>query len=187
MLIVEDIVDTGLTLHYLQDILTARGPKSVRTAASSTSPHAARSTCAWSISDSRSRTISSSATASTTREQYRNLPHIGGVESSVNSPPARCRSPVSARVRPFPGPSRRTGFVPILGASALRALSIVHCALCIVHCAFQSLPRRLPHLLRRSAALRQAPSRSSSVNTVLFSISTFPCTMVVSTSSPRVT
>ena len=32
VLIVEDIVDTGLTLHYLQDILKARGPKSVRTA-----------------------------------------------------------------------------------------------------------------------------------------------------------
>lgn len=32
VLIVEDIVDTGLTLHYLREILTARGPKSVRTA-----------------------------------------------------------------------------------------------------------------------------------------------------------
>ena len=32
VLIVEDIVDTGLTLHYLQDILAARGPKSVKTA-----------------------------------------------------------------------------------------------------------------------------------------------------------
>jgi hypoxanthine phosphoribosyltransferase len=32
VLIVEDIVDTGLTLHYLQDILAARGPSSVRTA-----------------------------------------------------------------------------------------------------------------------------------------------------------
>ena len=32
MLIVEDIVDTGLTLQYLQEILAARGPKSVRTA-----------------------------------------------------------------------------------------------------------------------------------------------------------
>jgi hypoxanthine phosphoribosyltransferase len=29
---VEDIVDTGLTLHYLQDILKARAPKTVRTA-----------------------------------------------------------------------------------------------------------------------------------------------------------
>jgi hypoxanthine phosphoribosyltransferase len=30
--IVEDIVDTGLTLTYLQDILRARGPKALRTA-----------------------------------------------------------------------------------------------------------------------------------------------------------
>ncbi len=28
----EDIVDTGLTLHYLQDLLRARGPASLRTA-----------------------------------------------------------------------------------------------------------------------------------------------------------
>jgi hypoxanthine phosphoribosyltransferase len=32
VVIVEDIVDTGLTLNYLQDILRARSPKSVRTA-----------------------------------------------------------------------------------------------------------------------------------------------------------
>ena len=32
VIIVEDIVDTGLTLHYLQEILTARGPRSVKTA-----------------------------------------------------------------------------------------------------------------------------------------------------------
>jgi hypoxanthine phosphoribosyltransferase len=32
VVIVEDIVDTGLTLHYLQDILRARSPKSLRTA-----------------------------------------------------------------------------------------------------------------------------------------------------------
>jgi hypoxanthine phosphoribosyltransferase len=32
VIIVEDIVDTGLTLHYLQDILKARAPKTVRTA-----------------------------------------------------------------------------------------------------------------------------------------------------------
>src|SRR3954452_19419660 len=31
VIIVEDIVDTGLTLHYLQDILKARAPKTVRT------------------------------------------------------------------------------------------------------------------------------------------------------------
>jgi len=32
VVIVEDIVDTGLTLTYLQEILRARGPKSLRTA-----------------------------------------------------------------------------------------------------------------------------------------------------------
>jgi hypoxanthine phosphoribosyltransferase len=32
VIIVEDIVDTGLTLHYLQDILKARAPRSCRTA-----------------------------------------------------------------------------------------------------------------------------------------------------------
>lgn len=32
IIIVEDIVDTGLTLHYLQNILRARSPKTVRTA-----------------------------------------------------------------------------------------------------------------------------------------------------------
>ena len=32
MVIVEDIVDTGLTLTYLQDILRARSPRNLRTA-----------------------------------------------------------------------------------------------------------------------------------------------------------
>jgi hypoxanthine phosphoribosyltransferase len=32
VIIVEDIVDTGLTLHYLQELLRARGPRTLRTA-----------------------------------------------------------------------------------------------------------------------------------------------------------
>ena len=32
VILVEDIVDTGLTLHYLQDLLKARAPKTLRTA-----------------------------------------------------------------------------------------------------------------------------------------------------------
>ena len=32
VIIVEDIVDTGLTLHYLQDLLRLRNPRSLRTA-----------------------------------------------------------------------------------------------------------------------------------------------------------
>ena len=32
VIVVEDIVDTGLTLHYLQDLLKARAPRSLKTA-----------------------------------------------------------------------------------------------------------------------------------------------------------
>lgn len=32
VILVEDIVDTGLTLHYLQDLLKARAPRSMKTA-----------------------------------------------------------------------------------------------------------------------------------------------------------
>ena len=32
VILVEDIVDTGLTLHYLQEVLLNRGPRSLRTA-----------------------------------------------------------------------------------------------------------------------------------------------------------
>jgi hypoxanthine phosphoribosyltransferase len=32
VIVVEDIVDTGLTLHYLQELLRARGPRSLRCA-----------------------------------------------------------------------------------------------------------------------------------------------------------
>jgi hypoxanthine phosphoribosyltransferase len=32
IIVVEDIVDTGLTLHYLQDLLRARAPRSMKTA-----------------------------------------------------------------------------------------------------------------------------------------------------------
>ena len=32
VILVEDIVDTGLTLHYLQELLRARAPKSIRSA-----------------------------------------------------------------------------------------------------------------------------------------------------------
>src|SRR5258708_28724664 len=32
VIVVEDIVDTGLTLHYLQDILRAPAPRSLKTA-----------------------------------------------------------------------------------------------------------------------------------------------------------
>ncbi len=76
VVIVEDIVDTGLTLHYLQDILRARGPKVLRTA------------CLLSKPSRRKIQVSVEYVGFTIEdrfvvgygldyaEQYRNLPHI---------------------------------------------------------------------------------------------------------------
>ena len=66
VLIVEDIVDTGLTLTYLQDILRARGPNALRTACLLSKPSRRRSMSRSNTSGSPSRIASSSATVSTT-------------------------------------------------------------------------------------------------------------------------
>ena len=77
VIIVEDIVDTGLTLHYLQEILRARNPKSLRTA------------CLLSKPSRRKIEVSVDYIGFTIEdhfvvgygldysEQYRNLPYIG--------------------------------------------------------------------------------------------------------------
>ena len=76
VIIVEDIVDTGLTLTYLQDILRARSPKSLRTA------------CLLSKPSRRIVDVTVEYTGFTIEdrfvvgygldydEKYRNLPHI---------------------------------------------------------------------------------------------------------------
>jgi hypoxanthine phosphoribosyltransferase len=77
VLIVEDIVDTGLTLSYLQDILRAREPRSLRTA------------CLLSKPSRRKVDVRVEYVGFTIEdkfvvgygldfdERYRNLPHIG--------------------------------------------------------------------------------------------------------------
>ncbi|MGH9201422.1 MAG: hypoxanthine phosphoribosyltransferase [Vicinamibacterales bacterium] len=77
VIIVEDIVDTGLTLHYLQEILRARNPKSLRTA------------CLLSKPSRRKKEVKVDYIGFTIEdrfvvgygldysEQYRNLPYIG--------------------------------------------------------------------------------------------------------------
>ena len=77
VLIVEDIVDSGLTLHYLHEILRARNPKTVRTA------------CLLSKPSRRKIDVPVEYVGFTIEdhfvvgygldygEQYRNLPHIG--------------------------------------------------------------------------------------------------------------
>ena len=77
VIIVEDIVDTGLTLHYLQEILRARNPKSLRTACLLSKPSRRKNDVkvdyiGFTIED---RFVVGYGLDYS--EQYRNLPYIG--------------------------------------------------------------------------------------------------------------
>ena len=77
VLIVEDIVDTGLTLHYLQEILKARNPKSLKTACLLSKP--SRRKIAVHV-DYIGFTIDDKFVVGyglDFSEKYRNLPYIG--------------------------------------------------------------------------------------------------------------
>jgi hypoxanthine phosphoribosyltransferase len=81
VLIVEDIVDTGLTLHYLQDILRARSPQSLRTACLLSKPSRRKvdvtvDYIGFTIED---RFVVGYGLDSA--EQHRNLPHIAILDS----------------------------------------------------------------------------------------------------------
>jgi len=76
VIIVEDIVDTGLTLNYLQDILRARGPRTLRTACLLSKPSRR-------LIDVKVEYVGFSIEDHFVvgygldyRERYRNLPHI---------------------------------------------------------------------------------------------------------------
>jgi hypoxanthine phosphoribosyltransferase len=76
VVIVEDIVDTGLTLTYLQDILRARSPKTLRTACLLSKPSRRQVDVAV---DYIGFTIDDRFVVGyglDYAEQYRNLPHI---------------------------------------------------------------------------------------------------------------
>lgn len=80
VIIVEDIVDTGLTLHYLQEILQARGPRSLRTACLLSKPSRRKvevkvDYIGFTIED---RFVVGYGLDFA--EQYRNLPYIGILE-----------------------------------------------------------------------------------------------------------
>jgi hypoxanthine phosphoribosyltransferase len=77
VIIVEDIVDTGLTLHYLQQVLRARSPKSLRTACLLSKPSRRKidvrvEYIGFTIED---RFVVGYGLDYS--EQYRNLPYIG--------------------------------------------------------------------------------------------------------------
>ena len=80
VIVVEDIVDTGLTLHYLQEILLARGPRSLRTACLLSKPSRRKidvkvDYIGFTIED---RFVVGYGLDYA--EQYRNLPYIGVLE-----------------------------------------------------------------------------------------------------------
>jgi len=80
VIIVEDIVDSGLTLNYLHEILRARNPRTLRTACLLSKPSRRRVNVpveyvGFTIED---RFVVGYGLDY--EEQYRNLPHIGVVE-----------------------------------------------------------------------------------------------------------
>ena len=84
VIIVEDIVDTGLTLHYLQEILLTRNPRSLRTACLLSKPSRRKidvkvDYIGFTIED---RFVVGYGLDYS--EQYRNLPYIGVLEGATD-------------------------------------------------------------------------------------------------------
>lgn len=84
VVIVEDIVDTGLTLTYLQNLLRARSPCSLRTACLLNKPSRRRVDVAL---DYVGFTIEDTFVVGyglDAAQQYRNLPHIAALDGPEN-------------------------------------------------------------------------------------------------------
>jgi hypoxanthine phosphoribosyltransferase len=83
VVIVEDIVDSGLTLTYLQDILKARGPKTLRTACLLSKPSRRKIDVAVEYIGFEIEDRFVVGYGLDNAEQHRNLPYIGvvGAES----------------------------------------------------------------------------------------------------------
>jgi hypoxanthine phosphoribosyltransferase len=79
VIIVEDIVDTGLTLTYLQDILRARNPRALRTACLLSKPSRRQVDVAVEYIGFTIEDRFVVGYGLDYAEQYRNLPHIGVV------------------------------------------------------------------------------------------------------------
>ena len=80
VIIVEDIVDTGLTLHYLQKILHERNPKSLRTACLLSKPSRRKIEVAVEYVGFTIEDRFVVGYGLDYAEQYRNLPHIAVLE-----------------------------------------------------------------------------------------------------------
>ncbi len=81
VLIVEDIVDTGLTLTYLQEILRARGPRVLRTACLLSKPSRRKIDVAVEYVGFTIEDRFVIGYGLDYAEQYRNLPYIGVLDA----------------------------------------------------------------------------------------------------------
>jgi hypoxanthine phosphoribosyltransferase len=82
VIIVEDIVDTGLTLQYLQGILQKRKPKSLKTACLLSKPSRRKATVPVDYIGFEIEDRFVVGYGLDFNEQYRNLPYIGVVEGA---------------------------------------------------------------------------------------------------------
>ena len=80
VVIVEDIVDSGLTLSYLQDILRARGPKTLKTACLLSKPSRRKVPVAVEYIGFEIEDRFVVGYGLDHAEQYRNLPFIGVID-----------------------------------------------------------------------------------------------------------
>ena len=80
VIIVEDIVDTGLTLHYLQGILQTRNPKSLKTACLLSKPSRRKTPVPVDYVGFEIEDKFVVGYGLDFNERYRNLPYIGLVE-----------------------------------------------------------------------------------------------------------
>lgn len=83
VVIVEDIVDTGLTLHYLQDILRARAPRSLKTACLLNKPSRRKVEVKLEYVGFTIEDTFVVGYGLDYAEQYRNLPYIGAMDSAL--------------------------------------------------------------------------------------------------------
>jgi hypoxanthine phosphoribosyltransferase len=80
VVIVEDIVDTGLTLMYLQEILRARGPRSLKTACLLSKPSRRQTTVAVDYVGFTIEDLFVVGYGLDSGERHRNLPHLAVVK-----------------------------------------------------------------------------------------------------------
>ena len=98
VVIVEDIVDTGLTLAYLQEILRARGPRSLKTACLLSKPSRRQTNVAVDYVGFTIDDLFVVGYGLDSGERHRNLPYLAVVNDVVASAASPRRAPFSPTI-----------------------------------------------------------------------------------------